>query len=207
MKEVKHVRWSAVDGDGLIAVAVEYDYITFKKLAGNTPQASYLFSILDAAIPGWKQKAESLHLSRKHCWFVETRTSRFGSRDIILKIIRDYDLKDAPVIARLHISSFGKILDFEVWLGDLAPLAAEIKDLFPQAVLPPEEDENGGFWATTPEGHYLKLWVYDPKPINMKLIRFPGEPSGLLQESEENQETVPEISQSQEASLPEIEVI
>jgi hypothetical protein len=204
MKEVKHVRWSSVEGDGLIAIAQEYNYITFKKLAGNTPQASYLLSILDAAIPGWRQEAEELHLGRKHCWFVETRTSRFGSITVILRFIKDYDLKDVPNVAKLHISSLGKISNFELWLGDLAPLAAEIKRLYPQATAP-EENEDGTLRAKTPEGNYLNLWAYDPKEISMEKVKFPGEPSGLLQEPE------PEAAQEEEkfqgGRLPEIEII
>jgi len=184
MEGIKHVKWEAVEGDGLIAVVVENNIITFRKLAGSKPQASYLLAILDAAVPGWRERAEALHLVREQCWFVETRTNNFGGVNVILKVIRDYSLRDVPTVARLHINHLGKVSSFKLWLGDLAPLAAEVKRLFPQAVLSPAADEDGVFRAETLEGerHSVRLTVYVPKDVETKKVRFPGDPSGLIEE-------------------------
>jgi hypothetical protein len=185
--EIKHVRWEAVEGNGLIAIVIDNNIITFKKITGRKPQSYYLLAILDAAIPGWRERAEALHLAREHCWFVETRTNNFGGTNIILKVIRDYGLRDVPTVARLHINCFSQVSSFKVWLGDLAPLAAEINRLFPQVVLSPEVDEYGAFQAKTHgyEGHSVRLTVYVPKDVDTKKVRFPGDPSGLIEEPKE----------------------
>jgi len=202
--EVKHVIWMDGELEGRLAVGKEKSFIVVKKIAGSNLPANYLFCILDAAIPGWRQEAEELHLGRRNAWFVETRQGRWGSLTFLLKIIRDVELLDVPTVACLHVSNAGKLTDrIELWLGDLAPLAAALRENFPQAVLPSEEYEESyyPFWCETPGGGYLKLRVVDPQPIPFDRIRFGGEPSGLLEEPEE-QPQAPEPD-----SVPEVEVI
>jgi hypothetical protein len=195
--EVKHVVWADGESGGRLAVKEERGVIIIKKLAGNNLPANYLFAILDAAIPGWRQEAEELHLGRRNAWFVETRQGRWGSTTFLLKVIRDVELIDIPTVACLHVSCVGKLTDrIELWLGDLAPLAAALKKSFPQAVLPPEEEEGYfPFWCETPEGGYLKIRVEEPRFVGLDQgVRLPGEPSGLLDPQEpEEQPQVPEI--------------
>jgi len=186
--EVKHVVWADGESGGRLAVKEERGFVIVKKIAGSNLPANYLFAILDAAIPGWRQEAEELHLGRKNAWFVKTRQGRWGSLTFLLKIIKDVELLDVPTVACLHVSNAGKLTDrIELWLGDLAPLAAALKKSFPQAVLPPEEEEGYfPFWCSTPEGGYLKLRVEEPRFVGLDQgVMLPGEPSGLLEESEQ----------------------
>ena len=186
--KVRHVVWFDGELEGRLAVGKEKSFIVVKKIAGSNLPANYLFCILDAAIPGWRQEAEELHLGRRNAWFVETRQGRWGSLTFLLKIIRDVELLDVPTVACLHVSNAGKLTDrIELWLGDLAPLAAALRERFPQAVLPSvEEDGYFTFWCDTPEGGYLKLRIEEPQFVGLDQgVRLPGEPSGLLEESEQ----------------------
>ena len=205
---VKHVVWFDGELEGRLAIKEERDFIIIKKIAGNNLPASYLFATLDAAIPGWKKRAEELHLGRKHAWFVKTRQGRWGSLTFLLKVIRDVELLDVPTVAGLHVSNAGKLPGYiELWLGDLAPLAATLKEKFPQAALPPEEEEGYfPFWCPTPEGGYLRLRVEEPQFVGLDQgVKLPGEPSGLLEEPEQAKPAQEE--QSLEDKLPEIEIV
>jgi len=203
--EIRHVVWEDREFGGRLAVKEEREILTIKRLAGNTLPASYLFCVLDAALPGWRERAEALHLGRRHAWFVRTRQGKWGSLSIILKIIRDIDLLDMPTVACLHVTCAGKLTDrIELWLGDLAPLAAALREKFPQATLPPEADDDSFYpwWCNTPEGGYLKIRVEEPQFVGLDQgVMLPGEPSGLLEESKEE-----ESPQEPQESTPVIEI-
>jgi len=206
---IKHVIWEDREGKGRLALKEERDIVIIKKLAGNNLPASHLFAVLDAAIPGWRKEAEALHLGRKHAWFTKTRQGRWGSLTFLLKVIRDVDMLDIPTTACLHVTCAGKLpAHVELWLGDLAPLAAALKKEIPQAVLPPEEDEESffPFWCDAPDGSYLKLRVEEPVFIGLDQgVMLPGEPSGLIEP--EQTELAQEQDNFQGGQLPEIEVI
>jgi hypothetical protein len=207
--KVRHVIWEDREYRGRLALKEERDIVTIKKLAGSNLPASYLFAILDAALPGWRQAAESLHLSRKHSWFIKIKEGKWGSLTFLLKVIRDVELLDIPTVATLHITCAGKLPEkIELWLGDLAPLAAALGRKFPQATLPPEEDEGYfPFWCDTPDGGYLKIRVEEPRFVGLDQgVMFPGEPSGLLGEPEQAS-PAQEEEKFQGGRLPEIEIV
>jgi len=211
MTEVKHVIWEDREYRGRLALKEERDIIIIKKLAGNNLPANYLFAVLDAAIPGWREKAEALHLGRKHAWFLRTRQGRWGSLTVTLKIIKDTDLLDMPTVACLHITCAGKLTDYiEMWLGDLAPLAAVLKRKYPQATLPPEVDEDSfyPFWCDTPDGSYLRLRIEEPQFMGLDQgVMLPGEPSGLIDPPEQSEPAQGQEEKFLGGPLPEIEVI
>lgn len=197
---LKHVEWTDRYGEGRAAIRLDGDYVTFKTLCGKNLSAEYLLAVLDAALgKGWRQKAEELHQSRKHPWRIDTYRGTSGCRDIILRYLRDEYLWDTPTAARIHISMFWKVSYFAMWLGDLAPIAAEIKRIYPQVELP-EEEEYGRFWIETRDGGYLKIRVIEPRSVD---FNDPGNPSGLLEE--------PSTSVGSQASepepIPEVEVV
>jgi hypothetical protein len=208
--ELRHVIWQDGELRGRLAIKEERDFIIIKKLAGSNLPASYLLTVLDASLPGWRQAAEELHLGRKHSWLVRAREGRWRSLTFLLKIIRDVELLDIPTVASLHVTCAGKLPGkIELWLGDLAPLAAALSKKFPQAILPPEEEENSyfPFWCDAPDGKYLKIRIEEPRFIGLDQgVMFPGEPSGLLDEPEQGL-PAQEQEKPQEVKLPEIEII
>jgi len=203
---LKHVIWMDGNGEGRLAIREEKDIVVIKKLAGSNLSASHLFAVLDAAIPGWQEKAEALHLGRKNAWLVKVRRGRWGSTTFLLKIIRDIEQLDIPVVASLHVSCAGKLPSkIELWLGDLAPLAAALKREFPQTAIPSEEEEDSffPFWCVAPDGSYFKIRVVEPQFIGLDQgVMLPGEPSGLLDPDKEH----PEV-EAEESKHPEVEVI
>jgi len=207
---LKHVVWMDNEFGGRLAIKEERDVIIIKKLAGSNLPASHLFAVLDAAIPGWQEKAEALHLGRKNAWFIKTRRGRWGSTTFLLKIIRDVDMLDIPTVARLHVTYAGKLPAYvELWLGDLAPLAAALRKEFPQTALPSEEEEGFfPFWCDAPDGSYLKLRVEEPQFVGLDQgVMLPGEPSGLLDSEQEEPAQEQQEDNFQGGQLPEIEVI
>jgi len=207
---LKHVVWMDSQGEGRLAIKEERDVLTIKKLAGNNLPASHLFAVLDAALPGWRQTAEALHLGRKNAWLVRVRRGRWGSTTFLLKVIRDVELLDIPTVACLHVTCAGKLpAHIELWLGDLAPLAAALKNEFPQAALPPEEEDGYfPFWCVVPDGGYLKIRIEEPQFVGLDQgVMLPGEPSGLIPPEQEEPTQEQQEEKFQGGQLPEIEIV
>jgi hypothetical protein len=135
--EVKHLNWAVSDGGGRGRIAVRHEAINdiaetvaIKSLAGKRLPAGLLRAALDATIPGWQERARKLHRTRQQPWRVDMRLGMSGCVTYSLRVFRDPDFCDAPVVARLHITMSGRIDQLgPIWLGDLLPLLEEAEAL------------------------------------------------------------------------------
>jgi len=131
--KVWHVIW---DNGRTNRLGLRYNHdretISLGVLRGQHLPVYFLESILNRAFPEWKEKAEKLHLARVNPWIIEKSTSRYGSTNYILRYLKDPFYYDAPIGAILHISCADKISGFSMWLGDLAPIMAKVREDFPQ---------------------------------------------------------------------------
>lgn len=142
--ELYHVLWQ--DGDrsqpfwGRVGVMLKTtnETLEIKRLAGPAPHAALLLPILNAALPeGWLETAKAMHATRRCPWRVERRIGMSGARDYKLRILVDPEWMNAPYVAGVHISMYGKLNEGfgPMWLGDVPPLLAAVAKDFP----PPEE--------------------------------------------------------------------
>jgi hypothetical protein len=128
---VEHLNWYA-EGRGRAAVRheVDYDIVGIRSLAGQKLPAGLLKAALDAALPGWRERAAKLHRSRQRPWRVDTRIGMSGCITYLLRVLKDPEFCDAPIVARLHITMSGRIEQIgPIWLGDLYPLLQEAEAL------------------------------------------------------------------------------
>lgn len=167
MKDVlKHVvvmdEWN--DRRSLVAVSLSAGDLVVEPLAGQAPYSDELIGILDAAMPGWADEAEELHLSRKRYYDVRKRVGLSGCVDYKLYSCRDLSICDWPLRACLHVSMCGKLNQgVRCWLGDLPPLAAAMDgELYPKEV--------------------TAFRAYEPE--NPEDYKIPGSASGLLKRLE-----------------------
>jgi len=132
--EIWHILWN--DGEKTNRLSIRYnkdhEIISLGILHGRHLPVYYLENILDRAIPDWKERAETLHLSRVNPWIVEKHTSYYGSTNYILRYLKDPVYFDTPIGAVLHVSCANKIGSFSMWLGDLAPIMAKVREDFQQ---------------------------------------------------------------------------
>lgn len=162
---LKHVVWSLQDGEytsrGRAGIRVQDDRIELAQLAGEALPASLLVPVISAALGGgWVAEAESLHRQRVNLWQVETRTGMSGARKYRLRILEDAEWHNAPIVASLHVSMYGKLNEgLHLWLGDVPPLLAAMLQDYP----PPSEG--------------VSLQVYEP--VLRDGYREPGADSGL----------------------------
>jgi len=136
---LKHVVWSLQDGEytsrGRAGIRVQDDRIELAQLAGEALPASLLVPVISAALGGgWVAEAESLHRQRVNLWQVEIRTGMSGARDYRLRVLENAEWLNAPIVASLHVSMYGKLnTGLRLWLGDLPPLLAAVLQDFPPA--------------------------------------------------------------------------
>jgi hypothetical protein len=164
--EVRHLNWSVYgEGRGRVAIRHEadYDIVAIRSLAGQKLPAGLLRPALDAAVPGWQQRAAELHRSRQRPWRVDTRIGMSGCITYLLRVLKDLEFCDAPIVARLHITMSGRLDQLgPIWLGDLLPLLEEAEAL--GSLEAPE----------APEGAVVKC-VQPPK---MEGFIYPSETEG-----------------------------
>jgi len=110
----------------------DHETISLGILYGQHLPIFFLESVLDRAFPDWKAKSEKLHLARVNPWIIEKSTSRYGSTNYILRYLKNPFYYDAPIGAVLHVSCANKISGFSMWLGDLAPIMAKVREDFQQ---------------------------------------------------------------------------
>jgi hypothetical protein len=120
---VVHFCWKDGDAKGRVAVRVNCDNrIGMKRLAGPAPNPSVLEGVIKYLKLG--ELAHELNNGRTSAHAVEVYYGMSGCRDYLLRINRDPDWGDRPIVARLHLSGSGKLNEgVELWLGDLIPLA------------------------------------------------------------------------------------
>jgi hypothetical protein len=171
--KVKHVCWESPEGQkGRVSVIEWNDAVAIKSLRRRLP-AALLFGVLDATVKNWKNRAEVLHLRRKHGWKVSVRVGMSGCTTLFLRIERDKCFLDYPIVTRLHITMSGYLEDFEMWLGDLAPLAARLRDYYPQL----QFQKDDYVWIAPVENGSWSLRVEEPVEHNFEPA---GNPSGLV---------------------------
>lgn len=155
--ELKHVKWTAyypelsndtddggidfcnagvsdrVSSYGRIGVLLDNDRLEVRQLAGEALPADLLLPVLDNALGiEWRSEAEKLHLGRKNRWAIETRQHRSGAVDYLLRILKDARMEDAPIVAGIHVSMYGKLnRNVAMWLGDVPPLLAAMQRTWP----------------------------------------------------------------------------
>jgi len=166
MREIRHVVWATLTPAtrGRVGVLVRDDTIAVSHLSGEAHPVRILRPVLTAALGDdwgeWIKDAESLHRQRACPWRVEKRVGMSGARDYRLRVLRNEEWMDAPIVASIHVSMYEKMNEsIRMWQGDLPPLlAAVIRDF------PPVEDG-------------LRLQVY--QPVVGDGFHEPGEDSGL----------------------------
>ena len=158
---VKHVVWKYQESSGRAGVRVQDDHIEFAQLAGEALPASLLAPVISAVLgDGWVAEAERLHRQRANPWQVETRTGMSGARDYRLRVLENAEWLNAPIVASLHVSMYGKLNEgLRLWMGDLPPILAAVLQDFPPAT----------------EG--VSLQVYEPEL--REGYQEPGADSGL----------------------------
>jgi len=161
----KHVKWTLNKAalSGLVAVKLdENNRIEVRSIHGKCLPAELLFPVLNSTLQGgWIEEAERLHQSRKNPWRVEQRRGMSGCYDFVLYYLKNENLLDQPLAAKIHISMSSYLnRGIHCWLGDLPPLLAEIMLEFP----PPAADE-------------YSVIVYTPQIRGD--YRHPGARSGL----------------------------
>lgn len=158
---LKHVVWSLGEytSRGRAGIRVQDDRIELAQLAGEALPASLLVPVISAALgDGWVAEAEKLHRQRVNPWQVETRTGMSGAQDYRLRVLENAEWLNAPIVASLHVSMYGKLnKGLRLWLGDLPPLLAAVLQDYPPT--------------------NVSLRVYEP--VLRGGYRDPGENSGL----------------------------
>ena len=138
---LKHVVWSLQDQDGeytscgRAGIRVQDDRIELAQLAGEALPASLLVPVISAVLgDGWVAEAERLHRQRANPWQVETRTGMSGARKYRLRVLENAEWHNAPIVASLHVSMYGKLNEgLRLWMGDLPPLLAAVLQDYPPA--------------------------------------------------------------------------
>jgi hypothetical protein len=123
MLQVKHYEWHAAGKSGRIAVKFSEHFVV-KQVSGKAPPAQVLFAVLEAAPDEYLKHCNKAHRNREHAFTVEERVGMSGCIDYLLRIRRDWQMKDYPITAGIHVSMYGKLnRDVDVWQGDVVPLA------------------------------------------------------------------------------------
>lgn len=158
---IRHVIWKKDGQGGRLGVRLEDDNtLRVATLTGAALPARCLKAVLDAAIPGWAEIAEDLHLKRTHPWTVTRRYGSSGCVDYRLYYLRDEDFIDQVLSTSVHVSMYAKLNEnMYIWLGDLAPIMALMLDDFGSERL-----------------DYCS--VIEPR---LRDYQQPGEPSGLVE--------------------------
>jgi len=199
---LKHVVFQVGMSRGRVAVLYDEDkrYLVVKSIGGCHPPIEILFSILDATIYGWREKAlDAFRLSywKDYDWGVEVIRSRFGGVTFLTKRLIDEELFSVKTTARLHVSCFGKFRVLEGELSELAPILEEVKPS--QVVLQMQDDYMT--WEGTLNGEFIQLTV----------VRLSEEFDGFKArwrrpDLSQEQPQEPEEERPQE-QIPEVEVI
>jgi hypothetical protein len=172
--KVRHVLWMNPEGkQGRVGVIECGDVISMRNLSRKKLPAEVLFGVLDATIKDWMVRAEVLHLHRRHSWAITTRRGMSGCTTLFLRVQKDSLFLNHPIVAKIHITMSGYIENFEMWLGDLAPLAARLRNYFPQL----QFHKDGYVWISPVENGSWSLKVVEPIERNFEPA---GNPSGLV---------------------------
>lgn len=121
---VKHIAIVKLETREISRVAVKIvgEHIEIRTLAGPV----FGKEIVDIALShcGLWDKAHELHKNRMLRTAVQVRHGMSGCVDYLLRVERDPELMDFPVVSRLHVSMYGKLNEgFRGWLGNVIPLA------------------------------------------------------------------------------------
>lgn len=131
---------------GRVAVKAEDGRFVFGSLWGAAPPAWVLGMALSAN-EEIVEAANDAALTRKNDYAIVSRTGMSGSRDFRLIERRDDDMADYPTKATLHVSKYGKLNQgVRMWIGDLAPVVAEMLEKCPDLFIIPE----GGYILEKP---------------------------------------------------------
>jgi hypothetical protein len=210
--KVRHVIWMSPEGRcGRVGVVEWGDAVAIKSLSRRRLPVEILFGVLDATIKNWRNRAEVLHLRRKHGWKPSIRVGMSGCMTLYLRSCKDNLFMDYPIVASIHVTMSGYIEGFEMWLGDLAPLAASLMKHVHQLEFQRDDD----IWIARTEEGIWSLKVVEPIERNFEPA---GNPSGLVDgipeefwdslESEPEQASpAQEEEKSQGGRLPEIEIV
>lgn len=126
---LKHFRWETAEGSGRIAVRIDSGVrleksqtLELRQLAGQAPPPGIIPALLCNL--NLRKQAVRLHHGRENPFFTTTRHGMSGCMDVMLRVQRDAEWGDAPIVARLHVSMADKLNEGfgPCWLGDVPPL-------------------------------------------------------------------------------------
>ena len=118
------------NGYGRVGVLVKYDFIEVFQVAGVALPVEGLLPLLKKALSSEDiLRADELNMSRKNDIVVEKFRGMSGTKNYVLRSLKDEKKGLIQRCATLHISMYGKLNEgLKCWLGDLPELlaAAEI---------------------------------------------------------------------------------
>lgn len=165
----KHFQWNKYGEEhssGRIVVAVTLGgALRIEQLAGQAMPARFLPDLLAVALDDEiVVEANAAHASRKNPHAVEVRRGMSGCVDYLLRSLRDDQMNDAPIAARIHVSMYGKLNEsISIWLGDLPPLYHAMSESGEFFVDEDEVESNGDMiWEVKEVPQYEGEWNYSP---------------------------------------------
>jgi hypothetical protein len=132
---VRHFTWAEIDGaSGRVAVTIAEDRLRLVQIAGQAIPADLptiwngILNVIELP-DGETVAGRALALNERRVFpvFGDLRVGMSGSVDARLRIARNADLLDYPVVASMHVSMHGKLNagiggTHGIWLGDYAAL-------------------------------------------------------------------------------------
>ncbi len=138
---LRHARWYGGGMEGLAAVQVHEAQMTVKQLAGSTLPVGLLIPLLDEVYTtaGRKMWAHELWVAYEdymgqssYLYKLLRSYSQYGGVNYLVRVLRNEALRDAPIVAYLHVSCADKLNnDLRIPTGLAVPILAAVAADFP----------------------------------------------------------------------------
>ena len=105
-------------------------WIEVKQLFGPAPPVELLYELL-RALDLDEFQVESQTETEKRPYILEVRERTSGAQDLLKRVLWNRKFRDAPIVASLHISMFGKLNEgIRGYVNDLHVFISEFPDVF-----------------------------------------------------------------------------